>query len=141
MDSNLENPFSEHYIPEQSHVLKLSPERLGASKVQALFSKDISGDSVHWERQAHVRLGSCEFVEKGSRMGISYLAREQAASVGASIVLFQFTPAKVRAIRRGEDGRIDMSSVRADPPASLSPRGTYVVQAVFMASLVGESEA
>jgi hypothetical protein len=76
-----------------------------------------------------------EFVDRGNRMGVSHDARLQAAAIGASLVWFSSTPAKLRAIKRRRNGTINMASVLADPPASLSPRGYYVVRAVFLARL------
>ena len=130
---NIDNPFTEHFVTDEGRTVPLRTEQVEAGSVQFRPTRDIPTDSASWEQQGFGPIGWCEFTEKGNRMGISHLAREQAASVGASVVLFQFTPAKVRSIQKGPDGRIDMLRVLADPPAGLSPRGTYVVQAVFLA--------
>jgi hypothetical protein len=51
----------------------------------------------------------------------------------AAMVLFRPTPSKLRAAKNKPDGTIDIAAVLADPPASMSPRGYYVAQSVFLA--------
>ena len=132
------NPFAEYYVadttePAESQV----KQHLEAAAVQTQYThhtQDIEDAVMQWGLKGYRRVGSSEFVDRGNRMGVSHDARRQSAAVGASLVLFQFTPAKLRAIRRGIDGTIDMKAVRADPPAGLSPRGYYVTKAVFLLS-------
>jgi imidazoleglycerol phosphate dehydratase HisB len=66
-------------------------------------------------------------------MGFSHIIAYTAFAVGATLVAFQGTPAKQRRIRRLDDGHIDMDAVHADPPVQMSPRGSSVIQAVFLA--------
>ena len=141
MTVRIDNPFREHFVAEGTHALPTGTAPGHAYDVHFQPTRDIENERATWEQKGYERVGWCEFADKGARMGISHLAREQAAAVGASVVLFQSTPAKVRSIRKGPDGRIDMSLVHADPPASLSPRGTYVVHAVFLAGAVSSHGA
>jgi hypothetical protein len=76
-------------------------------------------------------VGWAEFYAKGNH-GVGAKASEQAASVGASLVLFGLWPAKLRAIKHLPDGSIDLAAVLADPPATLSPKGYFVTKAVFL---------
>ncbi len=125
------NPFAERYVDERRRRHIVPPIRPGDVKVR--YSQDLAGDLKAWENDGYKRIGSAEFVDRGNRMGISREASAQGAAVGASLVIFQATPAKLRAIRRDASGAIDMSPVLADPPTSASPRGYYVIHAVFLA--------
>ena len=124
------NPVAEHYVgigsPQSRSVV--------VDEVKVRYSQSLSTDLATWTREGYNRIGSAEFVDRGNRMGVGHEAAVQAASVGASVVLFCATPAKVRAIRRTKKGNIEMKSVLDDPPASPSPRGYYVVRAIFLAN-------
>jgi|SRR5882757_3431583 len=133
------NPFSEHYISDSSVMLIFRGKPVPQNDIQVLISRDLEYDLVQWVGPDYARIGTAEFVARGSQ-GIGEEARLQAALVGASVVLFQTTPAKLRAIRRRPDGSIDLSSVLGNPPASLSPRGYYVVRALFLATVQGRQE-
>jgi hypothetical protein len=100
--------------------------------VKVLMSRDLQRDLGEWASKGYVPIGGAEFVARGSQ-GIGQEARAQADAVGASVVLFTLLPAKLKSIRRKSDGSIDLSSVMAYPPAYLSPRGYYVVTALFLA--------
>jgi hypothetical protein len=106
------NPFSEHYISDSSVMLIFRGKPMPQNDIQVLISRDLEYDLVQWVGPDYARIGTAEFVARGSQ-GIGEEARLQAALVGASVVLFQTTPAKLRAIRRRPDGSIDLSSVLA----------------------------
>ena len=126
------NPFANSYISHKIakavHIEPPIPEHA----IEVRFSQDLATDVSASLKEGYQRIGTSEFVDRGNRMGVSTDARAHGATVGASLVWFSAIPAKLRAVRRRANGRIDMSCVLADPPASPSPRGYYVVQAVFM---------
>jgi hypothetical protein len=123
--------FAEHYVSDMGlDVGDLSTNTM-AGDVQIAMTKDIARDQKLWEEKQYQRIGSVEFVAKGN-LSVGVAARAQASAVGATLVLFSLWPAKLKAIRRKDDGSIDIDAVIADPPASLSPRGYYVVRAAFL---------
>ena len=126
-----------HDLYEQHYVALVAPEprptasSVDVDKVELQMSKDLSADLDRRRNSGFIPIGISEFVGRGN-IGVGFEARTQAARVGASLVLFRLTPAKLRAIRRGPDGTIDIASVLADPPAYMSPRGYFVVQSYFL---------
>lgn len=123
--------FAEHYSSDLSLEVGDPDSNTMADDVQVAITKDIARDQKSWEEKQYQRIGSVEFVAKGN-LSLGAAARTQASLVGATLVLFSLWPAKLRSIRRKEDGSIDIDAVVADPPAGLSPRGYYVLRAVFM---------
>jgi hypothetical protein len=109
------NPFAEHYVPMSnalaSHPGQLVPE----DTVQVRYSQDLAAGIKQFKKQGYRCIGNSEFVDRGNRMGVSDDARVHAAAIGASLVLFSSTPAKLRAIKRRRNGTINMSSVLIDP--------------------------
>jgi hypothetical protein len=120
------NPFAEHYRPASTGAAQIHEDT-----VQVRFSQDLKADLKRQQKEGWRSIGTSEFVER-NRMGVSHDARLHAASIGASLVLFTTIPAKLRSIKRRKNGAIDLASVLADPPASPSSRGHYVVQAAFL---------
>ena len=123
--------FAKHYVPMAQAHLEVG-RALDAETVQVQPSRDLSADLWRLKATGLLPIGSAEFVGRGS-MGMGFEARKQAAAIGASVVLFRLTPAKIKTIRRGPDGAIDLEPVLADPPASMSSRSYYVVQSFFLA--------
>lgn len=111
----------------------LGPVTHTAARIMLDWTNTLSASVEKWEEQGFIKLGSSDTVGKNDVMGFSDLLGHATAAVGATLAVLQVTAAKLRAIRRHADGRIDMNRVRADPPASLSPRGYNVTQAVFFA--------
>lgn len=123
--------FSDHYVA----VAKTTSRtllRVPQEDVHVLMCADLDAEVERYRSTGLHPVGTAQFVGKGNQ-GVGQEAREQAAIVGASVVLFSLVPCKLRAIRKAADGRIDMNAVRADPPASLSPRGHSVLSSVFLA--------
>ena len=123
--------FAEHYVANPTTQVSPPEEAASLEDIQVLMSKDLGKDLKAWEERQYERIGTVEFVGKGN-LGIGTEARTQAKTVGATVVLFRLWPAKLKAIRRTEDGSIDIDAVVADPPAGLSPRGYYVLRAAFL---------
>ncbi len=67
------------------------------------------------------------YVELPDRQAIA-----RAKQVGATVVLYNMWPAKLRAIKRLPDESIDLASLLADPPKKLRPDGFSVLKAVFL---------
>jgi hypothetical protein len=111
----------------------LGPITYKVARVRSDYTNDLLGTVDQWEKAGFLTLGLSEVVGKNDVMGFSDDLGHAAVAVGASLVVFQVTPAKLRAVRRSPDGRIDMDVVRANSPASFNPRGCSVVQAVFLA--------
>jgi hypothetical protein len=125
------NLFSEHFVAEAEMRDASEKPKASAGEAQVLMSKDLDHECEAWQGKQYVRVGTAEFVAKGNH-GVGAEARTQAGVCGATLVLFSLVPAKVRAVKRKPDGSINLAAVLADPPAGLSPRGHYVVRAVFM---------
>jgi hypothetical protein len=113
-----------------SHV---GPATYKAARVRLGHTNDLPGLVDEWGKKGFVTLGLSEVAGKNNVMGFSDLLCCTAVDVGAALVVFQITPAKLRAIRRNADGRIDIDAVRADPPANMHSAGYSVTQAVFLA--------
>lgn len=111
----------------------LGPMTHAAAHILQCSTHDLSASVDQWEEKGFIKLGSSDTVGKNDAVGFSHLLGHAAAAVGATLVVFEATPAKLRSIHRDADGRVDMDQVRADPPVSLSPRGSSVTQAVFLA--------
>ena len=125
------NPFSENYIAD-SDVSNKSQELVTLKNdIKVLISRNLDREIELWMNKGFFRLGSAEFVAKGSQ-SVGAPAREQASLVGATVVVFNTIPAKLKSIIKNEDGSINIPAVIADPPISKSPRGYYVVKAVFL---------
>ena len=125
------NLFAEHFIAQAVAPDASKSPKVTAGEAQVLMSKNLDQECEEWQSKQYVRLGTAEFVAKGN-YGVGAEARAQAGVCGATLVLFSLVPAKLRAVKREPNGGINLAAVLADPPASLSPRGHYVVRAVFM---------
>jgi hypothetical protein len=134
------NPFAEHYVPDRKRGAAGQSEIVALDRAEFVYSQDLRADIKKWQRKGCYRIGSSEYVERGNRMGISHDARAHALAIGASVVVVESTPAKLRAIRRTAKGTIDMATVLADPPAVATPRGYYVVRAIFMRASVSPAK-
>jgi hypothetical protein len=97
------------------------------------MARDLDSEVSEFREHGHEVVGWCEFVAKGF-LGVGAEARDQAKQIGATVVLFGLWPAKLRAVKYREDGSIDLAAVAADPPAAPSPRGHFVIRAVFLRS-------
>lgn len=122
--------FAEHFRAN-SDIGPDSAHSVQADEVQVLMSKDLDSDIKEWQEKELELIGRAEFAGKGNH-GVGVEACAQAVRVGATLVLFSLWPAKFRAIKHLADGSIDMAAVLADPPAYLSPKGYFVLKAVFM---------
>ncbi|MES2944859.1 MAG: hypothetical protein V4772_18485 [Pseudomonadota bacterium] len=124
--------FAETFRPSLGvSLLVASAESVPEAQVQ--MARDLDSEVSEYRKEGHEIVGWCEFVGKGF-LGVGAEARDLARQVGATIVLFGLWPAKLRAVKYSEDGSIDLAAVVADPPASLSPKGHYVVRAAFLRS-------
>lgn len=123
--------YEQHYVSLVASEPRPTASSVDADNVELHMSNDLRADLDRRRDSGFIPIGISEFVGRGS-MGVGFEARTQAAKVGASLVLFRLTPAKLRAVRRSPDGAIDMEAVLADPPAYMSHRGYFVVQAYFL---------
>jgi hypothetical protein len=120
----------------------LQPETCEAARILLDETRDDLQATVgKWEKAGFVRLGTADAVIRNDLMGYWHIIAYTAFAVGATLIIFQGTPAKLRKIRRLDDGHIDMDAVYADPPVQLSPRGSSVIQAVFLAPTSIEARA
>jgi hypothetical protein len=124
--------FSDHYVAAVVKAPSRALVRVPVEDIQVLMCVDLDAEVQKYMTTGLCTVGTAQFVGKGNQ-GIGREAREQAAIVGAALVLFSLVPCKLRAIRKPAEGRIDMNAVLADPPASLSPRGYSVLTSVFLA--------
>jgi hypothetical protein len=123
--------FAENYVPSSAAPdLVVAP--VDAEAVQVLMSADLQAEVAKYLSQGFVQIGSAQFVGRGNQ-GVGREARAQAAKVGAAVVLFTLVPCKLRAVRKGADGQIDIQALQADPPAGLSPKGYSVLTSAFLA--------
>lgn len=131
------NPFAEHYLPKV-RVKRSSALASVSNEIAVLFSATLDADLAKWKRKGYSCLGLSDVLSKAGAQGVSPQLNEQAGRVGASVVLFCAWPAKVRSVRRGSTGEIDLEAVVADPPATFSPRGYAVTRALFLAKSAGK---
>lgn len=124
--------YEETYVPLVASAPKGSLV-VDAHNVEVRSSPNLPAETEQRIANGFTLIGTAEFVGRGN-LGVGQEARIQAAKVGAATVLVRVTPAKLKAIQKRADGTIDMQSVLADPPAYLSPKGYFVVQANFLAS-------
>lgn len=119
-------------IPAASSA-HIGPKVCQAARVSLVQTAELPGMLATWQNKGFVVLGSSDLLIKNNEMGFSEGLRQAAVAAGASLAFFQITPAKVRAVQRKADGRIDMDAVRADPPVKMSPGGSSVLQLVLLA--------
>ena len=129
--------FADNYVPRLNSP-KAGSVPVDAQAIQVLMCADLDAEVAKYSNQGFFQLGSAQFVGKGNE-GVGREARDQAARVGAALVLFTLVPCKLRAVRKAPNGQIDMQAVRADPPAGLSPRGYSVLTAAFLARGIDEA--
>jgi hypothetical protein len=110
-----------------------SPGLVQRQDIQVLMSTRLDHEVAEKCAQGFELLGWAEFAEKGD-CGVGAEASDEAARVGASLVLFSIWPAKFRAIKHLPDGSIDLAAVLADPPAALTPKSYFVLKAAFLRS-------
>jgi len=127
--------FSEHYKPAPDG--DGSANAVQADNVQVRMSRNLDGDLSAWREKGLKPIGEAEFVAKGDH-GVAEEARAQAARVGANLVLFSIWPTKLRAVKHKPDGSIDIAGVLSDPAASLSPKGYFVMKAIFLRGQLGK---
>jgi hypothetical protein len=96
-------------------------------------TQDLEASVAKWEAAGFVKLGASDAVIRNDLMPLSHIIAFTGFAVGATLIVFQLIPAKLRRIRRMNDGHIDMDMIRSDPPAQLSASGSSVMQAVFLA--------
>lgn len=119
--------------PPPVATFHLEPETCEAARILLDHTQDLQATVEKWENAGFVRLGAADAVMRNDLMGFSHIIAYTALAVGATLVALQGTPAKQRRIRRLDDGHIDMDALHADPPVQMSPRGSSVIQAVFLA--------
>lgn len=122
--------FAEHYLPARG---KRRSPLLPAAHVEVLWSSTLDADVAKWRRAGYMRVGQADTLSKAAARGPTQELAELARSVGADLVLFCIWPAKLKAVKRTEQGEIDLWAVLDDAPASFSPRSYAVARAVFMA--------
>src|SRR5436190_710813 len=93
------NAFADNYVPI-SRETGGPGGQIPEDAVQVRYRQDLAAAIKESERQGFLRIGTSEFVDRGNRMGVSHDARMHGASIGASLVLFSSTPAKLRTIKR-----------------------------------------
>jgi len=123
--------FNDNYMATAT-APKTSATRVPVDAIQVLMCTDLEAEVSKYASQGFFPIGSAQFVGKGNH-GVSREAREQAAKVGAALVLFTLVPCKLRALRKTIDGKLDMQAVRADPPLGFSPKGYSVLTSTFLA--------
>ena len=124
--------FADNYLPtvaaspcERQHAVPID-------QIEVFMSNKLDSEVAEYEKKGFRTIGTAEFVGRGNQ-GVGLEARAQAHAVGAALVLFSLTPAKLRAIRKNHQGPIDFDAVLADPPTGYSPRGYSVLRAFFLA--------
>jgi hypothetical protein len=124
--------FADNYLP----IVAASPsERQPAvpiDQIEVFMSNKLDSEVAEYEKKGFRTIGTAAFVGRGNQ-GVGLEARTQAHAVGAALVLFSLTPAKLKTIQRNHQGQIDFDAVLADPPAGFSPRGYSVLRAFFLA--------
>lgn len=121
--------FADHFKASQG--IDTSPGLVQKQDIRVLMSTRLDQEVAQKREEGFELVGSVEFAAKGD-CGVAAEASDQAARVGASLVLFSIWPAKFRAIKRLPDGSIDLAAVLADPPAALTPKGYFVLKAAFL---------
>lgn len=122
--------FADHFKASQGNgpCASVPVER---DDIRVLMSTRLDHEVAEKCGEGFELVGWSEFSAKGD-CGLGFEARDQAAKVGASLVLFSLWPAKFRAIKHLPDGSIDLAAVLVDPPAALTPKGYFVTKAAFL---------
>ena len=126
------NPFEEAYIAKPRAPKHASGQSV-VVPVQVRFSPTLDADLAKWQRTGYSCIGLSDVVSKAGTQALRQQLEDQALRVGARVVLFCIWPAKLKAVRRGIDGTIDLEAVVADPPAAFSSRSYAVARALFLA--------
>jgi hypothetical protein len=113
--------------------LQIGPVAYNTARLQLGITQDLPASAAHWQEKGFVLLGTSDVVGQNDDMGIFERLHISALAVGASLVFFQITSAKVRNIRRKLSGHIDMEAALADMPSKASPKGHSIIQAAFLA--------
>lgn len=111
----------------------IGPIAYKAARLSEQVTNDLSSAVSSWRERGFLLLGTSDVVGRNDDMGSFDRMRLFATSVGASLICFQITPAKARAVRRHTDGRIDMEAIHSDLPVNAYPRGTSVIRVAFLA--------
>jgi hypothetical protein len=88
--------------------------------------------SRDWICKGFKVIGRVDAVLRGDGEPPERPAVAQARQVGATVVLYNLWPAKLKAVKRRPDESIDLATLLADPPTRIRSNGSYVVKAVFL---------
>jgi hypothetical protein len=122
--------FAEHFLPTRGKRRSpLAPD----THIEVLWSSTLDDDVATWRKVGYTRVGQSDTLSKAAARGPTQELAELGRSVGAGLVLFCIWPAKLKAVKRTQEGEIDLWAVMADAPTSFSPRSYAVTRAIFMA--------
>ena len=129
MDAKSET-IAQHFLPAGGNPwVPLSPE----TYVEVLWSSTLDGDVEKWKKAGYLCVGQSDILSKAVAQGPTQELAELARRAGASLVLFCIWPAKLKAVKRTQEGEIDLWGVLDDAPASFSSKSYAVTRAIFMA--------
>ena len=110
-----------------------SQARIDSEGVRFQLTRDLEGTERELLAAGLCRIGTSESFNNRNEMGLSNFIREHGSEVGATMVVFDITPGKARSAKKGADGRIDIQTLRADPPATMSARSYYLLRTRYYA--------
>ncbi|WP_296952478.1 hypothetical protein [uncultured Massilia sp.] len=128
-----ENAYMEHDF--RYNETEASPATVPPSadhEIRIDMTSDPDRASKDWISKGFKIIGWVDAVCRGDGEPPERPAIARAKQVGATAVLYNLWPAKLRAIKRLPDKSIDLASLLADPPKKLRPNGFYVVKAIFL---------
>jgi hypothetical protein len=142
MTALVENPFSTHFIASRRNAARRAELRSAATRPEIVVSFDLDADLAKWRRRGYFSIGFSDVLGKAGELGFSNKLEDQAARVGAQVILFCTWPAKLRVVERLPTGEIDLDALAADQPSSFSPKSYAVTRAFFLArTLKGKVDA
>lgn len=133
MTAPTENPFATYFIASRTRRAHALEVEATAARPQIVASFDLDADLAKWRRKGYFSLGFSDVLGRAREFGFSNRLEGQAARVGAQVVLFCTWPAKLKAVARLPNGKIDLEALAADQPCGFSPKSYAVTRAHFLA--------
>ncbi|MCD2515784.1 hypothetical protein LQ564_05585 [Massilia sp. G4R7] len=117
---------------EETKVKLVAASLPAEYEIRVEMCSDPDQASKSWIETGFTVIGRVDTVLRGDGEPPERPAVMQARQVGATAVLYNLWPVKLKAIKRLPDQSIELASILADPPKKLRQDGFYVVKAIFL---------
>jgi hypothetical protein len=137
INSTRETPYQNAYMEhdfryEETKVKPVAAPLSTECEIRVEMCSDPDQASKGWIEKEFKVIGRVDAVLRGNGEPPERPAVAQARRVGATVVLYNLWPVKLKAVKRLPDQSIKLASLLADPPKKLRPDGFYVVKAIFL---------